>query len=182
MHAKALRTLSLRYLRCASFVYLGSPFRHKVRTMRHKSEGSFVDSRVALAIAYMKEHLHESSLSLQVLSKAVGRSPWHFSRQFKAHTGIGCREFLRILRLARAALLLRTTLLSVKEISSLIGYKHISDFNHHFKRCYRISPVAFRRINSKIVIQRSGEIAKHNKEQELPKESKNYQKKLLVGR
>lgn len=104
------------------------------------------DQRIKLALRILDEEYQHYDRTLNELSKQLGISMWYFARLFKKNTGIGFREYLRGLRMKKAAELLGGTLLSVKEISISVGYKHVSDFDHHFKAVYGIQPSAYRRV------------------------------------
>ncbi len=55
------------------------------------------------------------------------------------------KEYLRDLRLKKAVLLLQDPTLSIKEIAAAVGYKYVSDFDHHFKSTYGMRPGEYRR-------------------------------------
>src|SRR5882762_5957070 len=61
-------------------------------------------------------------------------SPSYLQRLFKNQTGISIGEFLTEHRLQRAARLLRSSLMSVKEIAHVVGYGHSSSFIRAFER------------------------------------------------
>jgi hypothetical protein len=48
-------------------------------------------------------------------------------------------------RMRKAAELLSATDLSIKEIAADVGYKHVSDFCHHFKQVYGLASSEYRR-------------------------------------
>jgi AraC-like DNA-binding protein len=126
-----------------------------------------LDNRILVSLKYLEEHFRERALDLKTLSKVAGLSCWHFSRLFKAQVGKGCRHYLRDLRLRHAEKLLCNTVLSIKEISAQIGYAYTSDFTHHFKKQYGVSPRIFR--NSRNEYFDSVTVAiTPNKKQELP--------------
>ena len=52
---------------------------------------------------YIAEHINEP-ITLYMLSQAAGYSPWYTSRIFKEYTGKTPLEYIRWLRLSRAAL------------------------------------------------------------------------------
>ncbi|MFU8794144.1 MAG: helix-turn-helix domain-containing protein, partial [Dethiobacteria bacterium] len=56
---------------------------------------------------YMEDNLH-NSISLSQLARAAGHSQWHSSRIFKEITGKTPFDYLRTLRLSKAAEVLRT--------------------------------------------------------------------------
>jgi two-component system, response regulator YesN len=115
-----------------------------------RTEHTITDLKIAAAIEYMKANLHESNLSLTRVSQSVRLSPCYFSRHFKRRTGIGYHDFLIALRLKHASVLLATTILNIKEIAFCVGYRHISDFDHHFKRFYSMPPGEYRLRHKKI--------------------------------
>lgn len=112
------------------------------------------DVRVELALRILHEKYPHYDCTLDEMSKQLGISMWYFARLFKKNTGMGFREYLRGLRIRKAAELLSGTLLSVKEIAIKVGYKHVSDFDHHFKEVYRIQPSAYRRVRLTIGTRR----------------------------
>jgi AraC-like DNA-binding protein/CheY-like chemotaxis protein len=63
---------------------------------------------------------------------------------FKQQTGGTITEHLRHLRLERAAILLATTNMSVKEVWAEVGYNHHSNFDHDFKRRFQCAPREYR--------------------------------------
>lgn len=82
--------------------------------------------------------------TLRTLSVTVGLSAGHLGRRFRRTTGVGFRNYASQLKLQRALNLLRSSDLSVKEISNLLGYRHTSDFCHHFKQASNLTPSQFR--------------------------------------
>jgi CheY-like chemotaxis protein len=70
---------------------------------------------------------------------------------FKRETGLTPSEYIRAVRVGKAARLLRTTQSSIKEIWALIGYNHASDFNHDFRRLLNASPRVYR---SQVIVSR----------------------------
>ena len=99
--------------------------------------------KVAQSIVYMTEHLREP-LRVSALAALAGLSPAHFTALFKAQTGCAPRDYLQMLRLHRAAELLRDTSLPVKEIASRLGYQDQFHFSRQFKALHRLPPVQFR--------------------------------------
>ncbi len=106
---------------------------------------SEADPRLVSALRFIDNHYSEPSLGLKHISESAGLSVWHFSRLFNAGMQMGLREYLKRLRLNHARKLLKSSPLSIKEIAAAVGYNHLSDFYHHFKSEYEISPLVFRR-------------------------------------
>jgi len=61
-----------------------------------------------------------------------------------AYAGIGIREALSTIRVERAAELLSTTTLSMKQIAWMVGYSHASTFDREFRKHHAETPSAFR--------------------------------------
>jgi AraC-like DNA-binding protein len=111
---------------------------------------ALVDVRIKLAMRVLDEQYSYAEPTLGKLSKQLGISMWHFAKLFKKNTGVCFKEYIKDLRMKKAAELLRNTFLSIKEISISIGYKHVSDFDHQFKAVYGVQPSAYRRAHLEV--------------------------------
>ena len=83
--------------------------------------------------------------SVAQLARAFGCSPSHFSRSFKAVTGLAPELYMVQTRLHRAQRLLRETNWRVGEIADACGYANIFFFSRQFKKFVGQSPAAYRR-------------------------------------
>jgi AraC-like DNA-binding protein len=108
-------------------------------------EGGSIDGRIKLVIQLVEQQYERDDPTLSKMAGQVGLSIWYLPRLFKKNTGISFGEFLRDLRLKKAALLLQDPTLSIKEIAAAVGYKYVSDFDHHFKSTYGMQPGEYRR-------------------------------------
>lgn len=68
----------------------------------------------------------------------------HLQHLFKEATGVALGQALTERRLQRAAQLLATTNLSIKEIACVVGYEHTSSFTRAFERRFAQPPRRFR--------------------------------------
>lgn len=82
--------------------------------------------------------------SVSELAREVQLSPAHLQRLFKQETGVHISDLLVENRLRRAAHLLSTTEMEIKEIAYLAGYQHHSSFVRAFQRRYHQSPKEYR--------------------------------------
>jgi AraC family transcriptional regulator len=96
------------------------------------------------AIEFMDANLPER-LSLEEIAGAVGLSPGHFTRQFKASVGMAPHKHLIRLRLERAKRLLRETDRSIAQIALECGFPHREHMTHFFARFAGTTPAVFRR-------------------------------------
>lgn len=73
----------------------------------------------------------------------------HLQHLVKEETGIGLGHLLAEQRLTRAAELLSSSNLSVKEIADNVGYEHASSFIRAFERRFTQPPRVYRRQNAR---------------------------------
>jgi two-component system response regulator YesN len=84
--------------------------------------------------------------TLEELGRQVNLSASRLRHIFKQQTGKTPAQYLKDLRLRQAELLLRTTFLSVKQITSRVGLTTGSHFVREFKRVHGMAPTAYRRL------------------------------------
>jgi AraC-like DNA-binding protein len=87
--------------------------------------------RADRVVAVLRKRLEES-LSLKEIGREVGCSPFHLSRTFSAETGMTISQYLRRLRMERAAELLRSGKYNVTEAALAVGYSSLSYFSQAF--------------------------------------------------
>jgi AraC-like DNA-binding protein len=78
--------------------------------------------------------------TLEELGRKVGCSPFYLSRQFSQETGLTIQQFLRRIRLERAAELLRTGQCNVTEAAFEVGYSSLSHFTVAFREAFGCCP------------------------------------------
>ncbi|MFT3908555.1 MAG: AraC family transcriptional regulator [Ferruginibacter sp.] len=91
---------------------------------------------------YINENLSKN-ISLEELAAHCCISPFHFSRIFKTFTGYAVHQYLQLMRLKHAQILL-TTHLPVADIAFQSGFNSLDYFSSAFKKEYKLSPSAFR--------------------------------------
>lgn len=87
--------------------------------------------RVERAIAILADRLAEPP-SLEELGRAVGCSPCHLSRTFSKEMGMTIPQYLRQVRMERAAELLKSGKFNVTEAALEVGYSSLSHFSEAF--------------------------------------------------
>ena len=100
-------------------------------------------TRIEEVLSYINEHI-DQPLTLESLAQRVSLSPFYFSRVFRKETGYTLREYLINTRINAARFYLRTTELSLKEISYRCGYGSDSTFCTTFKRITGMTPLEYR--------------------------------------
>ncbi len=85
---------------------------------------------------------------MRVLADVACLSAFHFSRVFRAVTGIPPGQFLAVLRLELAKRLLLTSDLPVTDICSAVGYTSVGTFTSQFTELVGMTPIHLRRLPS----------------------------------
>lgn len=92
---------------------------------------------------YMDLHFAEP-ITISDISASANLSKYHFSRLFRAETGLSVHGYLLDLRINHAKKFLSETNLSVEEISQKCGFSSTSHFIRAFKHEMNITPARFR--------------------------------------
>jgi AraC-like DNA-binding protein len=87
--------------------------------------------RVQRVVAILRRRLAEPP-SLEDVGREVGCSPFYLSRTFSRETGMTIPQYLRKLRMERAAELLRNGSHNVTEAALEVGYSSLSHFSQAF--------------------------------------------------
>jgi AraC-like DNA-binding protein len=101
------------------------------------------DERLGRAVAAMLER-PEAGFTVEQLAAVAGMSRSAFAERFARAFGRGPIEFLKEVRLRRAAALLASTERPVKAVSAAVGYDSRSYFTRAFCALYGESPAAYR--------------------------------------
>ena len=103
---------------------------------------------VAFVLSYLDEHFTESTLSLAEVADAVGYHKKYLSSTFKKQFGMGLSEYLRILRIRYAVMLIENGVTSVKNVAALSGFSDPLYFSKVFTEMIGTSPSQYQK-NSK---------------------------------
>ncbi|XWW43618.1 helix-turn-helix domain-containing protein [Fibrella sp. USSR17] len=95
---------------------------------------------LAKAMAIVEANLTEPDFTVPVLVREMGMSQSAFYRQIKAITGQSAVEFIRDVRMKRAAQLLTTSQLRITEIAHQVGFEDLKHFRKTFQNLYAMSP------------------------------------------
>ena len=88
----------------------------------------------------VRERMSDSSLSVETISSALGLSRVQMYRKVKQLTGQSPVEIIRVTRLKKAERLLKTTQMTVSEISYDVGFSSPSYFSKCFKDYFGVQP------------------------------------------
>lgn len=98
---------------------------------------------LAETITYINEHFAED-ISVEMLARRTGLSPYHFIRVFCRQTGFTPHQYLVNARIAAAKYLLKNSSLSTKSICFKTGFSCESVFCSAFKKHQGMTPTAYR--------------------------------------
>jgi AraC family transcriptional regulator len=117
-----------------------------VADMRSRAAG-VGSSRRQQWISRVRERLHERTegLALDELASEVGVDRAHLARTFRAVFGCTIGEYLRALRMERAARRLNHTDSTVAETAAELGFFDQAHFTREFRAAFGMAPGAWRR-------------------------------------
>ena len=108
-----------------------------------ESTAATYQERILRAQVHVQRHLGEE-LALDDLAVVAGFSPYHFHRIFRGITGESVAEYIRRLRLERAAHRLRLEEIPVTDLAFDAGYDSHEAFTRAFHTMFGMSPSQFR--------------------------------------
>lgn len=123
------------------------------RSARHHQQTMTVFLDVC---SYIAEHCHEK-LTLEGVAAYSGYSKFHFSRMFKAYSGMSFYDFFLRQRLLLCEQMLGDPSLSITEVAMRSGFGSIATFNRIFKQYEKVTPSEYRRLRQIVLTSRTDE-------------------------
>ncbi|MCG8388881.1 MAG: response regulator, partial [Cytophagales bacterium] len=103
---------------------------------------------ISQALENIEKNMSNSEYTVEDLGRATGMSRMQLYRKLKALTGQSANEFIRTIRLKRAAQLLEQDELTVAEVTYEVGFSDLPYFRNCFKKQFGVPPSQY--------VQRSG--------------------------
>lgn len=100
---------------------------------------------IAKAIKMVEEHIGNPDFTVEELSSEMAMSRMYLYKKLLSLTGKTPVEFIRIIRLRRAASLLEKSQLTISEIAYQVGFNNPKYFARLFKEEYKVLPTEFRK-------------------------------------
>ena len=102
---------------------------------------SSADERfIQRALAVVEQHMANEDFSVESFGQEIGMSRMQLHRKLTALTGQSSSEFIRTIRLQRAASLLQQRWGNVADVAYAVGYQNLSYFSKCFKEVYQQTP------------------------------------------
>ena len=105
----------------------------------HPRDKQFIKS----AIDVIEKNIDNEGFSVEILGNELGLSRTHLFRKFKSLTGTAPNDFIRQIRLKKAAQLIKEGEFTISEIAYMVGFNIPANFSTSFKNHYGISPKEF---------------------------------------
>lgn len=102
----------------------------------------------ATAVTRMQEYIEahlEEDITLRMLAEQAGYSPWHSAKMFKEYTDNTPFEYIRRLRLSKAALILRDEKRKVVDVAMDFVFDSHEGFTRAFQKQFGVRPKAYQR-------------------------------------
>lgn len=104
---------------------------------------SLDEKLVENAIKYVEANIGRCDLSVEELSRGLGMSRVHLYKKLLQITGKTPIEFIRVIRLKRAAQMLRESQQNVSEIAYQLGFNNPKYFSKYFKDEFGVLPSVY---------------------------------------
>lgn len=92
------------------------------------------------AIDIIEHHMSDSDLNIDILALEIGISRTQLYRKLKALTDYSANQFIRIIRLKRAAQIISQGQNNIAEVMYATGFSNYSHFNNCFRELFGESP------------------------------------------
>lgn len=104
---------------------------------------SLDEKLITNAVKVVEDNLGDPGFSVEDFSHKLGMSRVHLYKKLLSLTGKSPIEFIRIIRLQRAAQLLEKSQLTVSEIAYQVGFNNPKYFSKYFKDQFNVLPSAY---------------------------------------
>lgn len=98
--------------------------------------------KIKTALEFMESHYGEE-IAIVDIANACYFSQYHFMRFFKKHMGVSCGDYLKNLRLEKAARAFASGSGAILDVAMESGFRNLSYFYREFQKKYGVTPKQF---------------------------------------
>ena len=120
--------------------YSGAYQEDKIKEIELESDNDILMKRIMKVI---NDNLDNTDLKVEMLSMEIGLSRVQLHRRMKEMTGISTGEFIRNIRLKKAAELLSEKKVNVSQVAYMVGFGSLTHFSTAFRKFYGVSPTEY---------------------------------------
>lgn len=91
----------------------------------------------------ISRNISNSNITIKGIAREIGISRVHLHRKLKELTNQSTRDFIRNVRLQKAAEIMRQTRINVAEVSDMVGFKNPNNFATAFKEMFGRTPTEY---------------------------------------
>lgn len=131
-------------------ILLGGDDAQEVEALMERSREQALsgeDLLLANATRYVEENISRPDLSVEEMARHLGMSRAHFYKRLMAACGKTPIEFIRSVRLKRAAELLKDPRYNVSEVAYQVGFNNPKYFTKYFSEAYGIVPSLYQNMS-----------------------------------
>jgi ligand-binding sensor domain-containing protein/AraC-like DNA-binding protein/signal transduction histidine kinase len=119
------------------------PLDRKAAHSINSGEQENADKLFAQAVAIIEAHISDSEFNVTSLQTELGVGNKLLYRRVKQITGMTPVEYIRDIRMKKAALLLREGKYSVSEVMFMVGFSNTGYFSKCFQKAFGMTPTVF---------------------------------------
>lgn len=120
--------------------FSGAHQEDKIKEVELKANNDVLMERV---MKIVNDNLDNPELKVEMLAEEVGLSRAQLHRRLKELTGISSGEFIRNIRLKKAAELLAERKVNISQVAYMVGFSSQTHFSTAFRKFYGISPTEY---------------------------------------
>ena len=125
--------------RCYAIFYNLLSYLEELENQDYIDKGKF--SIISPAVSYLKSHIYDCSLNVEVLHKLCGISGTYFRSIFESYYGTSPQKYISSKRLSHAkAIIDSSDYKNISEVANSSGYADPLYFSRTFKKKYGVSP------------------------------------------
>ena len=109
--------------------------------------GGLTTTQLQRCYQYIEANIADN-ITIDVLARTAGLSPYYFIRAFKRSTGMTPHQSVLEARVRNAQAMLTNSTLSIGEIARAVGFLSAGHFDAAFKKIVEMTPTAYRRLST----------------------------------